>query len=82
MKNLYELMMQKSSHISGISHLNNPVDDEPMFTRRPLGGMSCASCEKDVTNIYGRKADFIPWGKLPSRDPSERIARVSSFTPL
>jgi hypothetical protein len=47
-----------------------------MFTRRPLLGLSCASCEKDITNIYGKKAEFIPWGKMPLRDPSERIARV------
>ena len=49
-----------------------------MFTRRPFAGLACASCEKDVFNMNGRKADFIPWGKLPYRDPSERIARVSN----
>ena len=47
-----------------------------MFTRRPLKGTACASCEKDINNIHGKKADYIPWGKLPYRDPSERIARV------
>jgi hypothetical protein len=57
-------------------------EDEAMFTRRPLGGMSCASCEKDITGVYGKKADYVPWGRLPSRDPSERIARVRSFCQL
>ena len=47
-----------------------------MFTRRPLGGMSCASCEKNVINMYGNKAEYLPWGKMPYRDPSERIARM------
>mmetsp|Transcript_20036 Transcript_20036/g.14743 ORF Transcript_20036/g.14743 Transcript_20036/m.14743 type:complete len:122 (+) Transcript_20036:672-1037(+) len=51
-------------------------DEQAMFTRRPLRGMQCASCEKDIFNIYGNKADYIPWNKLPARDPSERIARV------
>ena len=52
-------------------------EDDAMFTKKPLGGMSCASCEKDIINLYGRKADYLPWGKFPFRDPSERIARVS-----
>jgi hypothetical protein len=47
-----------------------------MFTKKPLGGMSCASCEKDVINLYGKKAMHLPWSKFPFRDPSERIARV------
>lgn len=51
-------------------------EEDAMFTRKPLQGLTCASCEKDVFNIYGKKADYIPWGKLPYREPSERIARV------
>ena len=27
-------------------------------------------------NMYGKKVEFMPWSKLPFRDPSERIARV------
>ena len=44
-----------------------------MFSKK---GFSCASCEKDLTNLYGKKVEFMPWGKMPLRDPSERIARV------
>jgi hypothetical protein len=44
-----------------------------MFSKK---GYSCASCEKDLINLYGKKVDFMPWGKLPFRDPTERIARV------
>jgi hypothetical protein len=51
-------------------------EDDAMFTKKPLGGMSCASCEKDIINLYGKKADYLPWNKFPLRDPSERIARV------
>ncbi len=51
-------------------------EDDAMFTKKPLGGMSCASCEKDIINLQGRKADYLPWNKLPYRDPAERIARV------
>jgi hypothetical protein len=51
-------------------------EDDAMFTKKPLGGTSCASCQKDVVNMYGKKADFYAWNKFPFRDPSERIARV------
>jgi hypothetical protein len=56
---------------------NHDHEDDAMFTKKPLGGMSCASCEKDIVNMYGRKADYLPWGKFPFRDPAERIARVN-----
>lgn len=51
-------------------------EDDAMFTKKPLIGMSCASCEKDVVNLHGTKVDYLPWGKLPFRDPNERISRV------
>lgn len=59
---------------------HNHHEDDAMFTKKPLGGMSCASCEKDIINLQGRKVNYYPWGKFPLRDPSERIARVSNIT--
>jgi len=47
-----------------------------MFNKKHLCGFSCASCEKGLTDMQGKKVEFMPWGKLPFRDPSERIARV------
>jgi hypothetical protein len=70
LKNLYDLFMSKGG-------AGNENEDDAMFTKKPLGGMSCASCEKDIINLQGKKADYLPWGKFPFRDPSERIARVS-----
>ena len=51
-------------------------EDDAMFSKKPLGGLSCASCEKDLINMHGKRVEFMPWNKLPFRDPSERIARV------
>lgn len=70
LKNLYDLFMTKGTGSP------NDNEDDAMFTKKPLGGMSCASCEKDIINLQGKKADFLPWNKFPFRDPSERIARV------
>lgn len=55
---------------------HNENEDDAMFTKKPLGGMSCASCEKNIINMYGHKADYLPWSRFPFRDPSERIAKV------
>jgi hypothetical protein len=33
-------------------------EDDAMFSKKPLGGFSCASCEKNLTNLYGHIADY------------------------
>ena len=51
-------------------------EEDAMFSKKPLGGLSCASCEKGLVDMYGKKVEFMPWNKLPFRDPAQRIARV------
>jgi hypothetical protein len=55
LKNLYDLF------ISRAGGQTNENEDDAMFTKKPLGGMSCASCEKDIVNLQGIKAGFLPW---------------------
>lgn len=50
--------------------------DDAMLARKPLGGWSCASCEKNLDTLMGRKAPYNSWNKMPYRDPADRIARV------
>ena len=47
MKNLYDLLMSLKN--SG----NNLNEEDAMFAKKPLGGWSCASCEKNLTNLHG-----------------------------
>jgi hypothetical protein len=28
-------------------------EEDAMFTKKPLGGWSCASCERNITNLSG-----------------------------
>lgn len=49
--------------------------EDAMFSKRHLGPQACASCEKNLVNMYGQAVDYHAWKKLPFRDPSERIAR-------
>lgn len=53
-----------------------PEEEEAMFSKKPLLGWSCASCDKDIMNLYGKSADYHPWSKMPFRDPTDRISRV------
>ena len=67
-QNLYNLIMSKGG--------GGENEEDAMFSKKPLGGLSCASCEKVLIDMYGRRVEFMPWNKLPFRDPAERIARV------
>mmetsp|Transcript_20007 Transcript_20007/g.14719 ORF Transcript_20007/g.14719 Transcript_20007/m.14719 type:complete len:168 (+) Transcript_20007:607-1110(+) len=50
-------------------------EDDAMFTKKPLLGNSCASCDKDIINLIGRGADFYAWQKFPSRDITDKISK-------
>ena len=69
LKNLYDLVMSK---LQG----GGPDEDDAMFSKKPLGGFSCASCEKNLINLASKPPEHHSWNKFPLRDPSERIARV------
>lgn len=47
-----------------------------MFTKKPLGGFSCASCEKNIVNLEGVQAEFLPWKRLPFKETHDRISKV------
>lgn len=67
LKNLLDIFMSKQ---------NNPDEENAMFSKKPLGGFSCASCEKNLINLQSKPPEYYTWNRLPVRDPSERIARV------
>jgi DNA repair exonuclease SbcCD ATPase subunit len=50
--------------------------EDAMLARKPLGGWSCASCQKDLEKLMGKIAPYHAWNKMPYRDPADRIARV------
>lgn len=71
MRNLYDIIMSR-----GVASTTEETEDGSMFTTRQWNGMSCASCEKGVVNMYGKRVEYMPWGKMPFKDPTERISRV------
>ncbi|CAI2384346.1 unnamed protein product [Moneuplotes crassus] len=46
---------------------NQPKEDreDAMLSKKPLQGISCASCDKNLVNLQGIPADFYNWKKLP-----------------
>ena len=56
LKNLLDVFMQKQNH---------PDEDNAMFSKKPLGGFSCASCEKNLINISSKPPDYYNWNRFP-----------------
>ena len=52
--------------------------DDPSLVRKSACGYSCASCSKDVSNLYmhmSRTQDHASWNKLPAHD--SLVSKVS-----
>jgi hypothetical protein len=52
-------------------------EEDAMFTKKYVGPVDCASCDKGIVNLYGKQAEKVHWNKLPFREPGDRIAKVS-----
>ena len=69
LKNLYDMVMDGKGKMQ--------VEDDAMLTKKYVGPVNCASCEKGIINLQGMPAEYLAWKRLPFREPQERIARVS-----
>lgn len=66
-KSLYEMIVANQN--------KGPQEESAMFTKKYVGPVNCASCEKDIVNLLAQPVDYHVWKRLPFREPSERIAR-------
>jgi len=53
----------------------NRENEDAMFSKKPILNNYCASCDADIRNIKGTKADYLDWNKMPRPD-SARIANL------
>jgi hypothetical protein len=53
----------------------NPSNDEGMLTKKSIGLVNCASCDKGIHNLSGLRGEFMSKNKMPARETTERIAR-------
>lgn len=49
MKSIFELLI--SSGVIKLDEEKNDDEETAMFSKKPLGGISCASCEKNLINL-------------------------------
>ena len=75
LKSLYDIVNSLQGNSQPV-YSGGGSDDEAMFAKKPLGGWSCASCEKGLNNLHGHIADYQPWSKLPFKEPHERLSKV------
>lgn len=49
-----------------------------LLAKKPITGFSCAACESYIGDLRSDKFKFIPWNKLPVRDPGDKLYRLGN----
>ena len=52
--------------------------DNWLLAKKPISGYSCAACEAVIGNLRDDANKFIPWNKLPLRDPGDKLYRMGN----
>ena len=54
-------------------------EDDAMLSKKPLGGFSCASCDKNLVNLSKcQSQEAVSWNQLPFRDKTERFSKIGT----
>lgn len=75
-KDLKRVTKELENSVKADLNKSKPEVDDAMIAKKPLGGWSCASCEKKLDRLSGRLPSHSPWKKLPFRDVSERMLKA------
>lgn len=75
-KDFKKLTKELESSVKIEMNKSRPEGDDAMIAKKPLGGWSCASCEKKLEKLSGRVPSHSPWKKMPLRDVSERMLKA------
>ena len=49
--------------------------DNWLLAKKPINGYSCAACESYIGDLRDDAYKFIPWNKMPLRDPGDTLYR-------
>eukprot|EP00347_Sterkiella_histriomuscorum_P013450 403364665 len=67
-KNLHTYIKNKFSMVE--------ENDDAILSKKPLGGFSCVSCDKQIKNLsLLANGDYNTWNKLPNREPIARLGQ-------
>ena len=70
LKKLFELLSAKKDNLNDT--------DNWLLAKKPISGYSCAACESMIGNLRDDANKFIPWNKLPLRDPGDKLYRMGN----
>jgi len=77
---MLKALKKLEARIIGLEELMNENEgdnvESVLLAKKPLGGWSCASCQRDIINLEGMRTQYYPWAKFPQRYSTERIARL------
>ena len=49
-----------------------------LLAKRPINSYMCAACETQIPDLKDDSHKFIPWNRIPLRDPSEKLYRMGN----
>ena len=49
-----------------------------LLAKKPINGYACASCENFIGDLREDSHKFIPWNKMPLRDPGDKLYRMGN----
>ena len=52
--------------------------DNWLIAKKPINGYSCAACESNIPDLRDDSHKFIPWNKMPLRDPGDKLYRMGN----
>ena len=71
-KKLYSLIKSKKD-----IHTMHDADNW-LLAKKPINGFSCVACESYLGDLKTDKNKYIPWNKLPVRDPGDKLYRMGN----
>ena len=49
-----------------------------LLAKKPINGYTCASCESLIGDLREDSHKFIPWNRMPLRDPGDKLYRMGN----
>ena len=49
-----------------------------LLAKKPMNGYACASCESFIKDLREDSHKFIPWNRMPLRDPGDKLYRMGN----
>ena len=52
--------------------------DNWLLAKKPINGYSCAACESFIGDLRDDAHKFIPWNRMPLREPGDKLYRMGN----